>query len=111
MIWLDSVAPNKPTNLQAIQSDNCINLTWKKPDKAIDGDEAFGYAVYRFDSSTKIDLTDTKALKAVFYTKSTTWEDDYIEKAKSYTYIVTSLDRLKNESEASKPFIFKTSKK
>jgi uncharacterized lipoprotein YddW (UPF0748 family) len=111
MIWLDSVAPNKPTNLQAIQSDNCINLTWKKPDKAIDGDEAFGYAVYRFDSSTKIDLTDTKALKAVFYTKSTTWVDDHIEKAKSYTYIVTSLDRLKNESEASKPFIFKTSKK
>jgi hypothetical protein len=110
MHWLDSIAPNKPQNLKVKKDNNSINISWSKPQKAIDNDEAYGYVVYRFEGNAAPDINNAEAIKAVFYSKSTAWQDTQIEKDRSYTYVVTALDRVKNESEPSEPILFKIDK-
>lgn len=103
MLWLDSIAPNPPQNLLAIQTENNVLLSWKMPLEAKDGDKAYGFVVYRFDEGKPINIDDAAAIKNIYYGDITSWEDTSIEKGKTYTYIVTALDRLKNESERSIP--------
>ncbi|MEO5909631.1 MAG: family 10 glycosylhydrolase [Pelobium sp.] len=105
MLWLDSVAPNKPQNLLALEDDKGILLSWKLPKVAKDGDKAYGFVIYRSENGNAIDVTDVTAIKHIYYGDITSWEDTDVEKGKTYTYAVTSLDRVKNESETSDPII------
>ncbi len=114
MLWLDSIAPNKPQNLLAVEDDKGILLSWKLPivSKKIGKDKTYGFVVYRFDEGSIINLDDASNMKAVYYADITSWEDRAVEKGKTYTYVITTLDRVKNESEPSLPFVIsvKTSK-
>ncbi len=105
MLWLDSIAPNSPQNLLAVKEDKGILLSWKLPLPAKDGDKAYGFVVYRFDDGEKMDVTDASAIKVIYYGDVTSWEDTEVEKDKTYTYVVTTLDRVKNESVPSVPII------
>lgn len=107
MLWLDSVAPNKPLNLLAVEDDKGVLLSWKLPKIAKDGDKAYGFVVYRFTEKEQIDLTNSSAIKSIYYGDITSFEDITAEKGKTYTYITTTLDRVKNESEPSLPIIIK----
>ncbi len=110
MLWLDSVAPNKPENVLATADENGILLNWKTPMVAKDGDKAYGFMVYRFDDPGSIQLDDPRAIKKVFFGELTSWEDKEVETGKTYTYVVTALDRLKNESNGSIPVIITANK-
>ena len=107
MLWLDSVAPNKPQNLLAVEDDKGILLSWKLPliTKTIGKDKTYGFVVYRFDEGEKMNLDNASNMKAIYYGDITSWEDRGVEKGKTYTYVITTLDRVKNESEPSLPFI------
>jgi len=57
--------------------------------------------IYRFDGDEKVDLTDPKYIRHIQYNNDPFYRDETIQKGKTYLYVVTALDRLKNESEPS----------
>ncbi|QEK52438.1 family 10 glycosylhydrolase [Pedobacter aquae] len=103
MLWLDSISPNRPENLLAVQTNKSVLLSWNLPSKAKDGDAAYGFTIYRFEDNEPLDIDKASAIKKVFFGAITSWEDQDIIKGKKYTYVVTALDRLKNESEHAIP--------
>lgn len=103
MPWLDDVMPNAPQNLTAEAQSDGINLKWNKPLKAKDGETASGYVIYRFEEGEKIDILDPKNIQKISFEDYTFYLDTNVGKGKRYNYLVTALDRLKNESEPSGP--------
>lgn len=103
MPWLDDVEPNQPQNLTADAQADGVNLKWTKPLKAKDGETASGYVVYRFEEGEKISVLDAKNIIHVSFEDFTFYLDTNAEKGKRYNYLVTALDRLKNESDPSGP--------
>ncbi len=101
MLWLDSIPPNPPINFMAIQGKTGIDLKWATPLPAKDKEPVYGYVIYRFDSNEKVDLTDPQYMLHIQYDTTTSFTDITVEKGKTYLYVVTALDRLKNESEPS----------
>ncbi|MBY0245265.1 MAG: family 10 glycosylhydrolase [Sphingobacteriaceae bacterium] len=101
MPWLDSVYPNKVRNLMAESLKGNIKLTWKEPFIAEDGETASGYVIYRFNSGEPVDITSSKNILSVKYNNEPVFIDETTQKGQLYVYMVTALDRLKNESEAS----------
>ena len=63
-------------------------------------DEARFYAIYQFKKGEKINLSDAEHL--VMVTPSTMVKLPYENGKEKYTYVVTSLDRMQNESKAEK---------
>lgn len=103
MPWLDDVMPNEPQNLTVEALTDGINLKWTKPAKAKDGETASGYVIYRFEEGEKINTLNPKNILHISFEDFTTYIDTNTEKGQRYTYLVTALDRLKNESEPSGP--------
>ncbi|WP_432712670.1 glycoside hydrolase family 10 protein [Pedobacter sp.] len=103
MPWLDDVMPNVPVNLQVEAKSDGIFLNWEKPMLAVDGETASGYVIYRFEEGEPIGVLNPKNILNISFENFTTYIDTNIEKGKRYTYLVTALDRLKNESDASGP--------
>ncbi|GAA4334674.1 glycoside hydrolase family 10 protein [Mucilaginibacter gynuensis] len=99
MLWLDSIPPNAPRELTAKGGANGIYLKWQMPLPAEDKEPVFGYVVYRFDEGEKTDLNDPKNILKIQYSTDLFYTDTTAEKGKNYLYIVTALDRIKNESD------------
>ena len=59
-------------------------------------DEAIRYVIYRFERGEKIDLEDPSHIVAI--TPNEFYKLPYVDGQKKYTYVVTALDRLHNES-------------
>lgn len=105
MPWLDNIPPNAPQNLELdiINKDNdagsSILLRWDPPVKAIDNEIAYGYVIYRFDDESEVAIgLPQNMVKIMFDAKQTSFEDRAILPNRRYKYVVTALDRLKNES-------------
>lgn len=98
MLWRDAVMPNIPRELTARATGKIVNLQWQLPLPAADGNTASGYVVYRFDQGEPIVLSDPKHILNITYTQQRSYEDQTAEAGKNYQYVVTALDRLKNES-------------
>lgn len=102
MPWLDNIKPNAPVNLVATVVTRGVNLSWKMPAAAADGETAYGYVIYRFDKAERINLDDARNIIKISFDKAqVTYVDNTVSADKQYTYVVTAIDRLKNESEAS----------
>ncbi len=101
MLWLDSIPPNAPRNVMATALNGVVNLKWETPLLARDKEPVYGYVIYRFNGDEKVNLTDPKYILQIKYNDSTFFTDDSIQKGKTYLYVVTAIDRLKNESEPS----------
>ena len=99
MPWKDSIPPNAPSAGNIIFKDNQVQLSWDEPAKAADGETATAYVVYKFQISAPIDLSDPRAIRAIIpagqrcYSEYAGYSD--------YIFVITSLDRLQNESEGS----------
>lgn len=103
MPWLDDVVPNAPQNFKAEAANDGVHLQWAKPFMAVDGETASGYVIYRFDEGEKISVLNPKNILRISFEDFTSFIDTTVEKGKRYNYLVTALDRLKNESEPSGP--------
>jgi hypothetical protein len=100
MLWLDSIPPMAPRELTTLISTNSrVQLNWKEPLSARDGEATYGYVIYRFISGEQQNLQDgSKILKIIFDNKTFSYIDYSVQRGAKYTYVVTALDRLKNES-------------
>ena len=97
MPWKDSIAPLAPRQLELQAEGDRTTLRWQPAPLAADGDSAWGYVVYRFRGQGRIDLNDPGAILAVV--RDTTYRDWGRLPGQPYTYLVTALDRLHNESQ------------
>ncbi|MCJ8210629.1 family 10 glycosylhydrolase [Mucilaginibacter sp. RS28] len=103
MLWRDSIAPNAPQLLTAVSNPRGVLLNWQAPPPAKDNEPVAGYVVYRFGEKDMIDTSDPEHILYVRYNTDTTLLDNSAEKGKKYIYVVTAVDRIKNESEHSIP--------
>ncbi len=103
MPWLDETVPNQPQQLSADALNDGVHLKWERPLKASDGETASGYVIYRFEEGEKIDVLNAKNILKISFEEFTSFIDTNVESGKRYNYLVTALDRLKNESDPSGP--------
>lgn len=100
MPFIDSKAPKKPSKLADVWTANGPVLFWTKPKAKKWSDEATKFVVYRFEKGEKINLNDPSKIMTI--THETMYRLPYEGGLKKYTYVVTSLDRLSNESKGAK---------
>lgn len=101
MLWLDSVPPNVPQNLVVTANGPGVGLSWTAPLPAKDNEPVYGYVIYRFNGTDKIDIENPAHILHIAYNNSTFYEDNTVLKGKTYLYVITAIDRLKNESDRS----------
>ena len=100
MPFIDSKAPKKPKKLAVVWTADGPVLFWTNPKAKKWGDEVKKSVVYRFKKGEKINLDAPS--KIVGITPETMLRLPYDGGKQKYTYVVTSLDRLSNESKGAK---------
>ena len=101
MLWRDSIPPNVPRDLTAKSVLSHVQLKWTVPTLAKDEQPGYGYVIYRFNDGDKINIDDPKNILRIQYNTNLTFDDSAVQKGKTYLYVITALDRLKNESDRS----------
>ena len=96
MPFLDKDAPGKPRKLKPVRAGNDYVLFWTAPKGKKWSDVAVQYVVYRFADKEKINLDDPSHIMAI--TSDPFLKLPYATGKQRYTYVVTALDRLHNES-------------
>ena len=107
MPWIDGSAPGKVRKAKVLWMQDGPVLFWTSPKtkksrevRKAALDEAVKYVVYRFLKSERVDLDDPSHIVAI--TSDTFYRLPYSGGHTKYTYIVTALDRMQNESKAVK---------
>ena len=100
MPFLDKKAPGKPRSVRPVWTNDGYVLFWTAPKAKSWSDEATRYVVYRFAKGEKVNTDDPSHIIAV--TSSTWLKLPYVNGSQKYTYVVTALDRLQNESKGAK---------
>lgn len=107
MEWKDNTPPNSPINLKTIKDSTAIFLTWDSSEKASDGDTAEHYVIYRFNQGQEVNLELSQNIIYVTPNNITSFKDYSVPVDGKYTYAVTSLDKLNNESKTPAVLIMK----
>ena len=100
MPFIDKKSPRKPRKVKPVMTSDGMVLFWTAPRGKKWSDEAVKYVVYRFAHGEKVDTEDASHIVAV--TRNTFYKLPYMGGNKKYTYVVTALDRMENESKAVK---------
>lgn len=100
MPFLNDKSPKKPSKLKAHWTEDGYLLTWEAPKSSDWSDEAVKYVVYRFADDQQINIDDPSYI--VDITTNLSYKLPYNDGKTSYTYIVTALGRLGNESRVAK---------
>lgn len=100
MPWIDDKAPKKPRKTAIVWTEDGPVLFWTAPKAKNIMDEAHQYVVYRFGPGEKVNLDDPTHILCI--TKDTMLPLTYEGGETKYTYVITALDRLQNESKAAK---------
>ena len=98
--FMDKKAPKPVTHLTTIQTADGPILCWTAPKYKDEMNRPVKYVVYRFAKGEKINLDD--ATKIVAFTPNTFFPITAVDGEKRYTYVVTALDRMHNESRKQK---------
>lgn len=98
MPYIDAKAPEKVKGLRAFWTQDGYILLWTAPKMKgkTEMDRARQYAIYAFPKGERIDLERADRLVAI--TSNTYYKLPYEHGSQRFTYIVTALDRLQNES-------------
>lgn len=100
MPFIDSKAPKKPKRVTPVWTSDGPILFWTRPKSKKWNDEVVKYVIYRFAKGEKINLENPTKIVAI--TPETMYRLPYNGGKQQYTYIVTSLDRMSNESKGVK---------
>lgn len=100
MPFIDATSPAAVKNVKATWTSDGYMLFWTAPKYKKWNDEAVRYVIYRFGKKEKINLEDPSNIVAVTY--DTWYQLPYNDGKEKYTYVVTALNRLSNESKAVK---------
>lgn len=98
MPFIDAKAPNKVKGLKLKAMPDGLYLMWLEPKARTEMDRAMRYVVYRFGEGQPHDLENPANIVAI--TDLTCLRLPYAGGAQRYTYVVTALDRVQNESKA-----------
>lgn len=98
MPFIDNKAPGKPRKVKVIDTSNGPVLFWTAPQGTHWNDKATKYVVYRFAKGEHVDVNDASHIVTI--TPNTYFELPQLEG--KYTYLVTALDRMANESKPKK---------
>jgi uncharacterized lipoprotein YddW (UPF0748 family) len=99
MNWKDSIPPLAPVNLKSEKIIDGIKLKWSEPDSARDGEYPRYYLIYCFKEDEDINLGDPTKIINLIPAVQTIYIDKRLYSGKrGNIYIVSSLDRLWNES-------------
>lgn len=96
MPWIDKKAPKKVKDLALVWTNEGPMLFWTPPTAKKEMDRAVRYVVYRFARGEKVDIENPAHIVAI--TSATYLRLAYAGGNSQYTYVVTALDRLQNES-------------
>lgn len=96
MTFLDAKSPKKPRSVAVTWAADDYLLYWSEPKAKKWGDVANRYVVYRFAKGEKINLSDASKIQKITY--DTFYKLPYADGKTAYTYVVTALDRVGNES-------------
>lgn len=96
MPFIDDKAPEKPRKLKAMWMPDGYYLFWTAPKAKTEMDRARQYVIYCFAKGEKVDLEKTENILAI--TNKTMYKLPYQNGKQKFTYVVTALDRLHNES-------------
>lgn len=100
MPFLDKKAPGKPRKVKPVWTSDGYILFWTAPRGKEWGDVAVRYVVYCFEKGEKVNVGDPS--KIVSITGNTYYKLPYVDGSRKYTYVVTALDRVQNESKVVK---------
>lgn len=101
MTFIDKRAPKAPKKLKPVWTPDGYILFWTAPKEGKDwAAKAHRYAVYRFAKGEKINTDNADHLVAV--TTNTFYKLPYATGKDKYTYVVTALNRIDNESKPAK---------
>lgn len=100
MPFIDKKRPKKPRKVKAVWTSDGYILFWSVPRGKKWGDIAKQYVVYRFAKGERIDIENPAKIVAI--TADTYYKLPYNKGNQKYTYVVTALDRMSNESKAKK---------
>lgn len=100
MPYIDKTAPKKPKGLKPVWTSDGYILFWQQPKGKKWNDEATKHVVYRFAKGERIDLNNADAIQAI--TSQPFYKLPYDDGKTKYTYVVTSLNRITNESKGAK---------
>ena len=98
--FMDKKAPGKVKKLKPIWTEDGYMLLWFEPKAKTEMDIAKRYIIYRFAKGEKVNTAGPSHIVAI--TQQTYYPLPYVDGSQSYTYVVTALDRLHNESKVAK---------
>ena len=100
MPFIDGKAPKKVKGVKPVWTSDGYVLFWTAPKGKGWKDEAVKYVVYRFGAKDKVNTVDPTKIVAI--TAQPFLKLPYEDGKMKYTYVVTALDRLQNESKGVK---------
>lgn len=100
MRHLDDKAPSKPKALKAMWMPDGYYLFWTAPKAKKETDKAMYYVIYRFAPGERIDLDNPAHI--IDITSQTLYKLPYEKGQQKFTYVVTALDRIQNESKGTR---------
>ena len=100
MPFIDGKAPKKVKGVKPVWTSDGYVLFWTAPKGKGWKDEAVKYVVYRFGAKDKVNTADPTKIVAI--TAQSFLKLPYEDGKMKYTYVVTALDRLQNESKGVK---------
>ena len=103
MSFISKKTPKKVRKLKPVWTSDGYMLFWTAPKGNDWYRKPVGYVVYRFAKGQKQDLSDASKIVAV--TTDTYCPLPYVEGKAKYTYYVTALNRLHNESKPRKKIL------
>lgn len=98
MPWIDSIPPSAPFDLNIEHSFGAVQLDWSSQDTKKVLDKIHYFAIYRFEGKTDNSSIKLTAKNLIDFSNNNTYLDYNVKPGKTYTYVVTSFDRLHNES-------------
>lgn len=100
MPFIDDTTPDKPKRLDDVWTSDGYMLFWREPKATSWRDETVKYVVYRFAKGEDINIEDPSHIVEI---TSKTWiKLPYVNGKTKYTYVVTALTRMSNESKITK---------
>ena len=100
MSFIDKKAPGKPRKVKPVWTPDGYVLFWTAPSGKKWDDMATRYVVYCFEEGEKVNIDDPSKILTI--TPNTFYKLPYVNGRQKYTYVVTALDRMQNESKPAK---------
>lgn len=98
--FIDNTPPKKVSKVKAIWNPDGYILFWTEPKAKTEMDKAKLYVIYRFEKGENIDTSNAAHIVAI--TPQNFYKLPYNNGQTKYTYCISALDRISNESKIAK---------